>query len=280
MAARSCAAAVMAILNLRGRNVNSGCTVQCWRTISAQMRGSSISSGATPAQWSVVTLRTELPLVWMPCSLWRARYVHRVGQFFELDPVELDVLPRGEVPVAAVVAARHVRERAQLLRRQRAVGDADPQHVGVELQIDAIEQAQQLELVLGQLAREPPAHLVAEFRHPLLQERPVVVVVDVHVSLRRRHCNGGKRDGRTADADALAQVSRQHAAIGRDLDRRHIGPDRAHAVRLRGVEECVGIRRRRHDGGRREAGGPAAIRRTEHHGAVAEPVCGHHHWDL
>ena len=57
----------MAILNLRGRNENSGCIVECWRRISAQMRGSSTSSGATPAQWSVVMLRTQLPLVCMPC---------------------------------------------------------------------------------------------------------------------------------------------------------------------------------------------------------------------
>jgi hypothetical protein len=31
---------------------------------------------------------------------------HGVGQLGELDPVELDVLPRGEVAVAAIVAAR------------------------------------------------------------------------------------------------------------------------------------------------------------------------------
>ena len=48
-AARSCAAAVSAILNLRGRKENSGCRVRCWRSSSAQMRASSISSGATPA---------------------------------------------------------------------------------------------------------------------------------------------------------------------------------------------------------------------------------------
>ena len=38
-----------AILNLRGMNENSGCSVTCWRITSAQTRGSSISSGATPA---------------------------------------------------------------------------------------------------------------------------------------------------------------------------------------------------------------------------------------
>ncbi len=72
-AARSCAAAVTAILNLRGRNENSGCSVVNWRRISAQMRGSSISSVATPAHWSVVMLRTQLPMVCMPCRPARAR---------------------------------------------------------------------------------------------------------------------------------------------------------------------------------------------------------------
>ncbi len=63
---------------------------------------------------------------------------HRVGQLLELDPVELDVLARGEMAVIAVVAPRHVRERAHLVGGERAVGDGDPQHIGVQLQIDAV----------------------------------------------------------------------------------------------------------------------------------------------
>ena len=39
----------------------------------------------------------------------------RVRQFGELDPVELDVLPGGEMAVAAVVAPRHMRKPPQLL---------------------------------------------------------------------------------------------------------------------------------------------------------------------
>ena len=41
--------AVIANLNFRGRNENSGCSVVYCRRISDQMRGSSISPGATPA---------------------------------------------------------------------------------------------------------------------------------------------------------------------------------------------------------------------------------------
>ena len=40
---------------------------------------------------------------------------HRVRQFLKFDPVELNVLPRGEMAVISVVATRHVREHAHLV---------------------------------------------------------------------------------------------------------------------------------------------------------------------
>ena len=67
IAARSSVAPVTAILNLRGRKANSGCSVLHWRRISQYGRGSTISSGAMPASASLVMLRMQLPLVWMPC---------------------------------------------------------------------------------------------------------------------------------------------------------------------------------------------------------------------
>ena len=107
--------------------------------------------------------------------------VQDVGDVDELRPVELQVLARGEVAVAAVVGARDVGELAHLARRQRAVGDGDAQHVGVQLQIDAVHQPQRLELVLGQLARQAAADLVAELRHALAHELRIEFVVAVHV---------------------------------------------------------------------------------------------------
>ena len=98
----------------------------------------------------------------------------------ELGPVELQVLARGEVAGAAVVDARDVGELAHLARGQRAVGDGDAQHVGVQLQIDAVHEPQRLELVLGQLARQAPADLVAELRHALAHELRIELVVAVH----------------------------------------------------------------------------------------------------
>ena len=105
---------------------------------------------------------------------------HGVGQFLELDPVVLNVLPRGEMPVAAIVAARHMRQHPHLRRRQRTVGDGRAQHVGVELQIHAIHQPQRLEFVLGQFAGQAARDLVAEFRDPFGHQRPVEIVVEVH----------------------------------------------------------------------------------------------------
>ena len=106
----------------------------------------------------------------------------RVGRVLELDPVELQVLARREMAVAAVVLARDVGELAQLARRQRAVGDGDAQHVGMELQVEAVGQPERLELLLGELARDAAAHLVAELLDALADQRAVVVVVLVEMS--------------------------------------------------------------------------------------------------
>ena len=114
--------------------------------------GSAISSAAAPAQWSAVTLRMQLPEVWMACISTSASVARMSARVLELDPVELDVLPRGEMAVAAVILLGDLGELAHLPRRQRAIGNGDAQHIGVELQIEAVHQPQRPELVLGQRA--------------------------------------------------------------------------------------------------------------------------------
>ena len=91
---------------------------------------------------------------------------------------------------------------AQLRRAQRAVGDGDAQHIGVELQIEAVHQPQRLELVLGQLAGEAAAHLVAKLRDPLGEEALIEGVIAIH---GRR----SRSDRRAEGADALAQARRR-----------------------------------------------------------------------
>ena len=101
------------------------------------------------------------------------------GTSRRLRPVELDVLPRGEVAVALVPALGDHRQLAHLVRVQRAVGDRDAQHVGVQLQVEPVHQPQRLELVLGQGAVDPALHLAAELGDAGRGRRP-----------RRSRCSG------------------------------------------------------------------------------------------
>ena len=84
------------------------------------------------------------------------------GVSSSFDPVILDILPRREMAVAAVVFVGDVAEHAHLGGVERAIGDGDTQHVGVELQVQAVHQPQRPELVFRQAAVEPAAYLVAE----------------------------------------------------------------------------------------------------------------------
>src|SRR5258705_13887279 len=61
MAARSAEDPETAILNLRGRKENSGCSVDHCRRISDRIRGSSISSADAAAKGSAVIVGCQLP---------------------------------------------------------------------------------------------------------------------------------------------------------------------------------------------------------------------------
>ena len=108
----------------------------------------------------------------------------QVGQdvrgLFQLDPVELDVLARREVAIAAVVLAGDVGEHAHLRRRQQAVRDGDAQHVGMTLHVQAVLQAQRQEFFFGQLVGETAPYLVAVLGDAFTYDEMVVLVVTVH----------------------------------------------------------------------------------------------------
>jgi hypothetical protein len=116
----------------------------------------------------------------------RRQLVENGRRVRQLRPVELEVLPRGEVAVAPVIRARHMREHAHLPGVQRAVGNGDPQHVGMQLQVDAVHQAQRLERVLRQFPGEAAVDLVAELLDAALDEGVVEFVVTIHDILRLR----------------------------------------------------------------------------------------------
>ena len=111
--------------------------------------------------------------------------LEEVGRLLQLDPVELHVLPRGDVTEAPVVTPGDVGELAHLARGQDAVGHVDPQHVGVELQIEAVHQTQGFELVLVQLAAEPAPDLAAELPDALGDQPVIELVVAVHAQAPR-----------------------------------------------------------------------------------------------
>jgi hypothetical protein len=113
-AARSAVAPLTAILNLRGRKANSGCSVDHWRMSSHHGRGVDDlvgrDAGEGVAGRIAHAVATGLDRVHPDLG----ELGEDLGRVDEARPVELDVLPGGEVAVAAIVAAGDVRELAQL----------------------------------------------------------------------------------------------------------------------------------------------------------------------
>ena len=100
-----------------------------------------------------------------------------VGRLRKLRPVQLEVLSRAEMAVAAVVFAGDIREPSQLLRRQQPVRDRDPEHRRVTLDVEAVPQAQRAKFIVGELAGEKAPRLVAELDDAFVDELLVDFVV-------------------------------------------------------------------------------------------------------
>jgi hypothetical protein len=74
-----------------------------------------------------------------------------------------------------------VAQHPHLPRRQRAIRHRDAQHIGVQLEIEAVHQPQRAELLLGHLAFETAFHLIAEFLDAGIDHRLIVSVILVHL---------------------------------------------------------------------------------------------------
>ena len=58
----------------------------------------------------------------------RRQLLQNIGNISDFGPVKLHVLASAEVAVTAVVHARYVGERAQLITRQGAIRNCDTEH--------------------------------------------------------------------------------------------------------------------------------------------------------
>jgi hypothetical protein len=178
--ARSSSVPETAILNLRGRKANSGWKVDHWRRISQRTRIDDLvrrDAGELVGRDVADAVARGLDGVHFD------RRPVRPGcrGVLQLRPVELHVLARREVAVAAVVAAGDVGQLAQLRARiQHAVGHGDAQHRRMALDVEAVLQAQRAEFVVGQFAGFPAADLVAELLDALVDQLAVDGIVFIH----------------------------------------------------------------------------------------------------
>ncbi len=106
-----------------------------------------------------------------------------VRGFFQLGPVELQVLARAEMAVTTVIALRDVAQLAQLARGQQAIGNGDAEHGRVALDIEAVAQAQRAEFILAQFPRQITPNLVAILRDAFVDIDLVYFVVFIHESI-------------------------------------------------------------------------------------------------
>src|SRR3984885_14150072 len=103
-----------------------------------------------------------------------------VWRVLKRRPVELDVLPGGEMAVAAVVIPRDLGELAHLARVEHAIGDGDAQHIGVKLQVEAVHQPMGAKLLFGQFAAEPALDLIPKLLDTRSDEGGVEIVIMIH----------------------------------------------------------------------------------------------------
>ena len=96
------------------------------------------------------------------------------------QPVDLEVVPGGEVPVAPAIGGGGLGQGTQLSAGDQTIGDGDAQHGTVTLDIQAILQAQGAQVIGAQLTGQVTLELVAQLGHPPLDQLLVVCVVLVH----------------------------------------------------------------------------------------------------
>src|ERR1700722_11770710 len=82
--------------------------------------------------------------------------------------------------VAAIVIPRDFGELAHLARIEHAIGNGDAQHIGVELQVEAVHQPMGAKLLFGQFAAEAARDLIPKLLDSRGDEGGVEIVIMIH----------------------------------------------------------------------------------------------------
>ncbi len=145
IAARSSVAPVTAILNLRGRNANSGCKrAPLPQQFAIRARVDDLV-GCNASQRVAGDVADAVAAGLDAMHVHGRERVHHVGSLRQRDPVVLQVLARRDVNVAAVVGAGDIGQCAQLPGAQFAVGHRHAQHRRMALHVPAVLQPQRAE---------------------------------------------------------------------------------------------------------------------------------------
>ena len=99
---------------------------------------------------------------------------------YQTGPIELDVLSRCEMAVAPIPTVSDVCQHAHLITRERSVGNRDPQHVGMKLQINPIHESERFELILCQGTRQTTIQLLSKLLYTIAYKSPIKLRVCVH----------------------------------------------------------------------------------------------------
>ena len=155
-----------------------------------------------------------------------------------------------------------------LARVQRAVRDGHAQHVGVQLQVKPVHQAQRAEFVLGQRAVEAALHLIGELRHAGAHEGFVEVGIGIHCAWQIGLLAVGVVRG-AAGAECLAEMGGL-GAVRAGLGIGQIGADDKPASAQRRAAGASGHGPRPRSARPRGGGGPAVIGGQIDHIAFAQ----------
>ena len=110
-----------------------------------------------------------------------AQGIEHIGHVLKLGPVILDVLAGGEMAVTFVPLFGQQGELAHLRGIQRAIRDRHAQHIGMQLQVEPVHQAQRFEFVFGQIACDAAFDLGAKLGVPLRQKGGVKFGILIHL---------------------------------------------------------------------------------------------------